>query len=286
MENHSLLLHLGPVKSRCPLWKPDESAMLGRKGFSTMRILALETTEKTGGVAALDDYNLLAELNLDQTQRSAQSFAPAIHALIEQVGWLPRDVQLLGVAVGPGSFTGLRVGVTAAKVFAYAVGAQVLGVSTLEAIAAAAPDDIAEFSTVMDALRGDLVVQSFARQPDGSREPLGPQELVSAHAWLARLTPGTVVTGPGLAKLADRLPSGVTALDPRLWPPTAVAVGRLACRYHGMGRCDDLWKLVPRYCRRSAAEEKWDARNRVAQPPSAVPDRAESPSTAEGGCAT
>jgi tRNA threonylcarbamoyladenosine biosynthesis protein TsaB len=64
-----------------------------------------------------------------------------------------------------------------------------------------------------------------------------------------------------LVKLADRLPTAVKALDPRLWPPTAVAVGRLACRYHSQGRRDDLWKLVPQYCRRSAAEEKWDLKN-------------------------
>ena len=115
----------------------------------------------------------------------------------------------------------------------------------------------------MDALRGEVVVQSFARRPDGWFEPLGPQELVSADAWLARLAAGGVVTGPGLAKLVDRLPAGVKALDPRLWPPTAAAVGRLACRYHTLGRRDDLWKLVPHYCRRSAAEEKWDLKNQL-----------------------
>jgi tRNA threonylcarbamoyladenosine biosynthesis protein TsaB len=226
-----------------------------------MRILALETTEKTGSAAALNDDNLLGELSLDQTQRSAQSLAPAIDSLLKQVGWLPADVQLLGVAVGPGSFTGLRVGVTFGKVFTYAVGADLLGVSTLEAIAAVAPDDIAELSVVMDALRGEIVAQSFARQPAGRFEPLGPQELVSAEAWLARLRPGGIVTGPGLAKLADRLPAGVKALDPRLWPPTAAAIGRLACRHHALGRRDDLWKLVPQYSRRSAAEEKWDLKN-------------------------
>ena len=187
---------------------------------------------------------------------------------------------------GPGSFTGLRVGVTFGQVFAYAVGAELLGISTLEAIAAAAPDDIAELSVVTDALRGDVVAQSFTRQPDGRFEPSASQELVTADAWLVRLRPGSVVTGPGLAKLADRLPSGVTALDPRLWPPTAAAIGRLASRYHALGRRDDLWKLVPHYSRRSAAEEKWDARNPVAQPPSAVQDRPQSPDTAEGGCAT
>ncbi len=152
-----------------------------------------------------------------------------------------------------------------AKVFAYAVGAEVLGINTLEAVAAAAMDDdiadIAELSVVMDAQRGDVVAQSFVRRADGWVEPLGPQELIPADAWLARLAPGSILSGPGLGTLVDRLPSGVRALAPGFWPPTAAAVGRLACRYYSEGRRDDLWKLVPRYCRRSAAEEKWDRKH-------------------------
>jgi tRNA threonylcarbamoyladenosine biosynthesis protein TsaB len=309
-----------------------------------MRILAIETTDKTGSVAAMADDNLLADLMLDRTQRSAQSLAPAISRLLKQVGWLPADVQLVAVSIGPGSFTGLRVGVTAAKVFAYAVGAEVLGVNTLEAVAANAqgstagddprdgieddPSDSIEIagsqrlaecakpgdsppgavgsrlflnaehpsrrihslSVVIDAQRGEVVVQSFVRQADGWFEPAGAEELLDAEVWLERLkTVGSrqsavgsdppsafrlppcsnpqspipnpsVITGPGLVRLLDRLPPGVAALEEAYWHPRAAAVGRIAARYHAQGRRDDLWKLVPHYYRRSAAEEKWDAR--------------------------
>ena len=64
-----------------------------------MRILALETTDKTGSVAAMAGGNLLAELTLEQTQRSARSLAPAMLALLKQVGWLPANVQLVAVSV-------------------------------------------------------------------------------------------------------------------------------------------------------------------------------------------
>lgn len=238
-----------------------------------MRILAIETSDKTGSVAAMADGNLLAELILDHTQRSAQSLAPAMQTLLKQVGWLPNDVQLVAVSIGPGSFTGLRVGVTAAKVFAYAVNAEVLAVSTLEVIAANAQGGTAglpssvvapsPISVVIDAQRGELVVQTFVFQPDGFPEAIGPEELLDADTWLARLdsqSPNQVVTGPGLARLVDRLPPAVQSLDPALWQPRAAVVGRLAIRYHAQGRRDDLWKLVPHYYRRSAAEEKWEAR--------------------------
>jgi len=225
-----------------------------------VRILALETTEALGSVAAMCDGNLLAHLKLDSRQRSAQSLVPALKALLEQVGWRPNEVDLVAVTVGPGSFTGLRVGVTAAKTFAYAVQADILGVDTLEAVAAAAPDHVKTLAVAVDAQRGDVVAGSFCRGPDGWFEPTAPPQLINADAWLRGLTAGTCVSGPALRKLAARVPDGLTVLDPQYWPPTAAAVARLAARYYAAGRRDDLWTLVPRYCRRSAAEEKWEKR--------------------------
>jgi tRNA threonylcarbamoyladenosine biosynthesis protein TsaB len=268
-----------------------------------MRILAIETTDKTGSVAAMAGCNVLAELMLERTQRSAQSLAPAMQRLLEQVGWKPADVQLVAVSIGPGSFTGLRVGVTAAKVFAYAVGAEILGISTLEAIAAnCVATQSNNVSVVIDAQRGDVVVQPFARQADSWFEAAGPEQLLNADDWLADLqeqglgargegrgtrdegpetpsseseisdfkspnpqvskspNPRISLTGPGLVRLVARLPPGVEALDERFWHPRAALVAQLAFRYHTLGRRDDLWKLVPHYYRRSAAEEKWDAR--------------------------
>jgi tRNA threonylcarbamoyladenosine biosynthesis protein TsaB len=224
-----------------------------------MRILALETTDKTGSVAALCDTNLLAELTLDHRQRSAQSLAPAIQTLLNQLGWLPSNVQLVAVSVGPGSFTGLRVGVTTAKVFAYAVGADVLGIDTLQAIATAAPPETPILWAAMDAQRDEVVAQCFGPAAAGRRPSVTPQQLMPIDTWLAHLTPGVAVTGPVLEKLLDRLPSGVEVLDRRYWTARAAAVGCLAARYYAEGRRDDLLKLVPHYCRRSAAEEKWDA---------------------------
>jgi tRNA threonylcarbamoyladenosine biosynthesis protein TsaB len=223
---------------------------------SHMRVLALETTEKLGTVAAMLDGNLLAELTLQHTQRSAQSLAPALLAVLKQVGWQPGDVQLVAATVGPGSFTGLRVGVTTAKVFAYAVGAEVLGVDTLETIAAVAPNDVAQLAVAVDAQRGQVAARRFARQSDGWFAPLGPQQLIDVESWLSELPADMAVSGPVLAKLADRLPPQVRQLDPCYWPPRASMAARLAARDYSLGRRDDLWKLVPHYCRRSAAEEK------------------------------
>ncbi|OHB72229.1 MAG: tRNA (adenosine(37)-N6)-threonylcarbamoyltransferase complex dimerization subunit type 1 TsaB [Planctomycetes bacterium RBG_13_63_9] len=222
-----------------------------------VRILALETTEMIGSVAAMQDRNLLSERMLSTQQRSAQSLAPGLRSLLKQVRWRPADVELVAVSIGPGSFTGLRVGVATAKAFAYAAGAEILGVDTLQVIAAAAPDEIPALSAAVDAQRGQVVAQSFERDSDGWPQPSGAAELIDAYLWLQGLAAGAVVTGPVLGKLADRVPGHVTVLDAKYWPPKAASVARLAARDHAAGLRDDLWSLVPRYSRRSAAEEKW-----------------------------
>jgi tRNA threonylcarbamoyladenosine biosynthesis protein TsaB len=233
-----------------------------------MHILALETTAMTGSIAAYDGAQLLVEIELPPQQRSAQSLAPAIVQLLHSVGWKPQDVQLVAVTVGPGSFTGLRVGVTTAKTFAYAVGATVLGIDTLETIAAgvAVQNKPALVPTenrtsprlhiVMDAQRGDLITQSFYLASDGWFRPDNDQKLLPAEQWLKGLTPGDMIAGPVLGQLQASIPPTLIVLPEALWHPRARHVARLAARDNAAGRRDDLWRLVPRYSRRSAAEER------------------------------
>jgi len=227
-----------------------------------MRILALETTERSASLAAAVDSNLLAEIELGTRQRSAQSLAPGVRQLLAAVGWEPGDVELVALPVGPGSFTGLRIGVTLAKTFAYCVGAGVLGLDTLEVIASRAPPEVDVVSVAVDAQRGDVVTALFQRGEQGQLAPLGPHRLVDTAAWLAEVPDGAWLTGPILAMLGDRLEPGASVLAAECWGPTAGAVARLAFRKYQAGQRDDLWSLVPRYSRRSAAEEKWEARQR------------------------
>jgi len=224
-----------------------------------VRILALETSGVAGSVAALEDDNLLAEIELSPRQRSAQSLAPALVELAGRVGWRAIEAQLVAVTVGPGSFTGLRVGVTTAKMLAYSAEAEVLGVSTLEAIAMQVPADVLEFSAAIDAQRGDVVAQWFRRGRDGWPEPASPETLLPLAEWLDRAPAGFALTGPILRKVTSTH-SGARILDPGLWDPTAGSVGRLAAQLHRAGRRDDVWALSPRYSRRPAAEEKIEER--------------------------
>jgi len=221
-----------------------------------VKILAFETTERIGTVAAAEDANVLSQVSLDPALRSAASLVPAMARLLDEVGWQPGDVDLVAVTIGPGSFTGLRVGVTAAKVFAYAVGADILGIDTLETIAGGLPTDVRRVAVAVDAQRGQVAAAVLRRRDDGLFEFEQPMRLIDTDAWLTALPEGIVVAGPVLDKLKNRLPKTLTLAPSEFWHPTAAVVARLASTYYAAGRRDDLWQLVPHYSRRSAAEEK------------------------------
>ncbi len=225
-----------------------------------MRILAIETTDQTGSVALIDDQRTVAATRLRADQRSAQSLAPAMQALLAQAAWKPAEIELVGVAIGPGSFTGLRVGVTTAKTFAHAVGAKIVGLNTLEIIAAQAPVGIEQVAAVVNAQRGQLFAGKLECAPSGQWRWLMPTAIVDATAWLTSLEAGLAVSGPGLKTLPQPLPAGLRVLPEDLWAPQAETVGRLARLRSQAGLFDNVTQLVPLYFRRSAAEEQWERR--------------------------
>ncbi len=221
-----------------------------------MRILAIETTDRAGSVAVFEDETLLAELDLDPAIRSAESLAPGIVSILGSAGWQSSDVELVAVASGPGSFTGLRVGVTTAKLFAYASESQVLGINSLEAIAWQTPSESGELWTVMDAQREQVFVGKFFRDATGVPQWHGDAMLLDNSVWLENLSAGQTISGPGLAKLIAQLPVGVRVIEQSVLWPKAAAVGQLASRQYQSGGRSDVFTLLPRYYRRSAAEEK------------------------------
>jgi len=223
-----------------------------------LRILALETSGRLGSVAALDDNNLLAQMELNPSTRSAASLAPAVREILGRVNWPPASVELAAVAIGPGSFTGLRIGVTTAKLFAYAVDADLVGVNTLDAIARQVPEETnrSQLAAAIDAGRGQVFARRFERQAGEDWKPTGETTIESVEDWLRQLTPEDAVSGPAIDALADRIPPQVQIVDALYRQPMAATVGRLAGERHAAGQRDDVWKLAPLYLRRSAAEEK------------------------------
>ncbi len=101
-----------------------------------MKILAIDTACNLARVALTDDGHLCKEITVDDKRRHSVKLLPAIETLLQECGVTPKDLDLIAVTKGPGSFTGLRIGVVTAKTMAYALHIPLVGVNTLDAIAA------------------------------------------------------------------------------------------------------------------------------------------------------
>ncbi len=226
-------------------------------GIQPVKILALDTSTAHGTVALLQESELLEQVDLDPGRRSAQTLVPTIQQLLKQHEWKPQQVELVAVAVGPGSFTGLRLAVATAKVFAYAVEAEVLGINTLEAIAWGGIAGSGTLHVGMDAQRGEVFAARFVRKEETAPwQMTGGVELLARQRWLEQMAPGDLVAGPVLQQLQESLPEQVTPVPQELCFPQAAAVGRLAWHLWQQGQRQDLWGLLPQYYRPSAAQEK------------------------------
>lgn len=232
-----------------------------------MIILAFDTSSLVCSVAILDGEQILAEARFEEGRRTAQELAPTIDRLLRQAALEPSHSGLIATTLGPGSFTGLRVGVTTAKTLAYAVGCDVIGLDTLDVIAAQAPAEAkaqgSELHAVLDAQRDELFLARYVADDRSRWQRVEPNRIVSAQEWLKDLQPGAIVTGKGCEKWLAQLQARVEVVDASHWEPRAATVGRMALAAHQQGRRDNFWTLAPAYLRGSAAEEKAKAKPAV-----------------------
>jgi tRNA threonylcarbamoyladenosine biosynthesis protein TsaB len=223
-------------------------------------ILALETSGRVGSIALLEStagaINVIEEHELPRGERTARSLLPGVQRLLGDHGQKTADIEIVATTTGPGSFTGLRIGVVAAKTLSYAVGAKLVGVHTLAAMAANIDAQSRPVWTILDAQREELFAARFEAGVELAATASPPTEILGIADWLARLQPGDAVLGPPLAKLLERLPAGIDVIDEALWQPSAAATGRLAIALANRGVTTPALELVPHYYRKSAAEEK------------------------------
>jgi tRNA threonylcarbamoyladenosine biosynthesis protein TsaB len=185
---------------------------------------------------------------------------PAIRDLLRDARCRPGDLDGVAVGLGPGSYTGLRIGVTAAKTLAYATGARLLPLDSMELIARNAPREVERISVVADAQRHDLYVADFHRDGTGASViRSGPTRFESLDTWLAALRPGMIALGPGLERFASPLPEFLVPTDPSWHRPRSEGMIAAAVEAYESGLVSD-WSLEPLYLRRSAAEDLWDKR--------------------------
>ena len=224
-----------------------------------MLILGIETSGPGGGIALLRDDECLAEATLEsEGKRHAQTLVSQIDELFRELGLHVAQLDALAVSIGPGSFTGLRIGVMCAKTLAYATGSRLAAVDTLEAIAHNSPWDVSAVHVISDAQRGDVFVGTYRRVSDNDWRREAPITIENAVQWLAARHAGEVISGPALALHCALVPAQCRPLPESSWQPTARAIALIGRRQVERGQLADCARLEPFYLRRSAAEERAD----------------------------
>lgn len=255
-----------------------------------VKIVSADSTNQTGPAS---DANPKPESHVKSKKRppsSSVTLPPRIQDALKQAQWHPSNVDFVAVSIGPGSFTGLRLGLVTAKTFAFATDAQVIAVNTLETIATQSLMAIRDGSdarvdlgfesikVAIDAQRGQLFASDFEIFGTGVQAK-SEFSLVNKADWLAQISARQIATGPALLKMRSELSSiGENQIAPESsWQPQAETIGRIAMskalatkrpETAGTTNTDGLaknefpdsvvqewWKLEPLYLRPSYAEE-------------------------------
>jgi len=226
-----------------------------------MIALALDTSGDEASVALVREgagaCEVLGTEVLGSGMRHGVDLFPALDRLLRRASVAPRDVGLVAVGTGPGSYTGLRVGVTAARAFAYAAGAELLGVPSCDAWAAAAPLDARPLAVVLDARIRAVYLATYEAAGGAWTRRFGP-ELLAPAAAAARIAEGSIVVGDGVAPYSEAFAGRVAAATPRR--ADAAHVAGIALARRARGERDAIDAVVPLYLRKTEAELKLEGR--------------------------
>lgn len=211
-----------------------------------VRILAFDTTSAVGSLAIVENGAVREEIVLEAADGFGEVLFPQIERMVSRQGWRLLDFDGFAAASGPGSFTGVRAGLAAAKGLAEAAGAKAAAVSNLQAMAW--HGTAAVRAPLFDARRGEI----YGGVYDGALRKLGDEVVAKLEAWLAALPAGAELLTPDPELFAGALLDRNVRRTP---PALAGAVGIL-----GAARLVDPALLDANYVRRSDAELSWTDR--------------------------
>lgn len=230
-----------------------------------MKVLAIDTSTAVTAVAVRDGDRLRAEDNAKTEQRHGDVLLPRVQAVLAAAALQLAEIDLLAVGVGPGAFTGLRVGLATVKGLGFALQKPVRGVSSPEAIASAALERAPQVVVLLDAFKGEVYAAVYRREPGDASEaaaaaPLfhaSPAEAAARASALLDPTAAALVCGDGArryeADIVAVLGARAALAPPELDTPQGSWVARLALRDFGRHGPSDLASLEPTYVRDSDA---------------------------------
>jgi tRNA threonylcarbamoyladenosine biosynthesis protein TsaB len=225
-------------------------------------LLTIQTVSPAGGLALSEGEKLLAEVNLDIRKNATEWLLQSIEDLLARADLAKGDLAGIGVVRGPGSFTGLRVGLATAKGLALAIGCPLLGVSSLQCLAMQLPFTTLPVCAMLDARKQEVYTALYNWQT-GSPHPVSGERVIRPEKILAEIRGQTLFVGNGALvyrSLIVRQLAGRAHFAPAfLNLPRAGAAAALALHEWQAGRILSAAELMPVYLRPSEAELNWRA---------------------------
>ena len=225
-----------------------------------MSILAIDTSTQVSSVAVASKERLSAELTMQAKLTHSETLMPHIEQVLKMASVAKDKLEGIAVSIGPGSFTGLRIGLAAAKAMAYALDLPLVGVSTLKAFAYHYPVQGVRLVCLLDAQKGNAYVETY-RWEHGKLNVIDEVQvakIADVVAWCARMEEPVVLLGDAVQKKIVgkmELPKNVTAAPAHLMMPRAACVAMLGLEDLASGRTDNIMELEPVYIRRSEAPQ-------------------------------
>ena len=231
-----------------------------------MSILAIDTATQVSSVAVASEVRLCAELTMQARLTHSETLLPHMEQVLKMANVKKEELEGIAVSLGPGSFTGLRIGLAAAKAVCYALKLPLIGVPTLEALAWHYPVYGVRVMTLLDAQKGNAYRQSFCWH-NGRMEPqeeITVSSLPKVIASCAEMKEQVVLLGDVVPKkIAGKfeLPSNVSLAPAHLVMPRAACVAMVGLKKLAAGEKGNVMDMEPIYIRRSEAEVLWEKRH-------------------------
>jgi tRNA threonylcarbamoyladenosine biosynthesis protein TsaB len=223
-----------------------------------MKILAVDTSTTTGSLAFVEDMRVMAEWTLQSAQTHNRRLLKSLDLFLVELGWSLAEVDGFAVTMGPGSFTGLRIGLTTVKTLAWTLRKPYVGISSLDALAAPLSFAALPVCTVIDAHRHEVYSAIF--QPDGKGEVqrLTPYQVKAPENLAEQISGPTIFCGDGLppyrSVLREKLGAWLMEAPAPYHIIRASFVGALAANKFLAGEKEDPMTGIPLYVRPSEAE--------------------------------
>jgi len=227
-----------------------------------MLTLALDTATGVCTVGLVQDGCVLAEYDISTGLTHSEGLMPQLDQMFARTGVKKQDIDRVAVSVGPGSFTGLRIGLAAAEAMAYAWQCGICGVNTLQAMAYNIPVDGVVLAPVLDAQKGNYYTALY-EWTGGELREVQPVGIADSEALLQQLqacSKPVLLMGECERLRKHPLPPGISVAPEQVRLPKASSVA-LAAEGTEALTGEDVFTLRPCYIRKSEAEELWEKRH-------------------------